>query len=240
MSIDIESDLRYPTTADDWVTTQLVGALVTFVGFLLLFPLFLILGYYLRVARRTMEGDETPPSFTDWGTLFVDGAKAAAVLLAYQLVPILVFALTAVFVLVPVLTNGDVAFGVSVLGVVAGLLVSMLLSLVFGYFGIAAALNVAYEGSVRSGFEFGRIARVAFSREYAVQWLYAFVLSVGINAVLGVVAAVPLVQFALVLLTPLVSFYVGVVTVRIYGRGYAAALDAAASRADRTRAETTP
>ncbi|WP_224268474.1 DUF4013 domain-containing protein [Haloprofundus salinisoli] len=239
MGIDIEADLRYPTNGDDWVMAQLLGGLVTFVGLLLFFPLLFVLGYYLRVARRTMGGDETPPSFTEWGTLLVEGAKAGVVLLAYQLVPLLAFGLTAVFVLIPVLSNGDVALGVSVLGVVAGLLVSTLLTLAFGYVGLIATLTVAREGTVRSGFDVDRIRRVAFDREYVVQWLYAFVLSVGVNALVGVVAAIPILTVLVVPLTPLVGFYVGTVTARIYGRGYASALGDGPRSAVVSRDETT-
>ncbi|WP_224449167.1 DUF4013 domain-containing protein [Haloprofundus salilacus] len=237
MSIALEADLRYPMNADDWVKTLLVGGVLSLAGVVLI-PLFFVLGYYLRVARRSMRGDETPPSLTDWGTLFVDGVKAAVVLVVYQLVPLLAFGLTSAFLLIPVLTDGNVPMGVSVLGIVGGLLLSTLLSLAFGYFGIVGTLNVAREGTLGAGFDFGRVKRVAFDRGYAVQWLYAFVLSLGINALVGAVTAIPVIGWSLVLLTPLVSFYVGVVVSRIHGRGYASALDEENRRTGASAAET--
>ncbi|WP_224334819.1 DUF4013 domain-containing protein [Haloprofundus halobius] len=234
MSIDIEADLRYPTNADDWVETLLIGAVLILLGVLVL-PMFLVLSYYLRVARWSMRGEERPPSFTESGALFVDGVKAAAVLLAYQLVPLLAFAFTSVLVLIPVLSDGNVAMRVSVLGIVAGIAISSLLSLVFGYFGVVGMLNVAREGTLRAGFDFGRVRRVAFDREYAVRWLYAFVLLLGVNVLIGVVAVIPVVGW---LVVPLASFYVGIVASRIYGRGYARALDDGARATDVSPNET--
>ena len=93
MAIDLEQVVTYPTNADDWLKTLLIGGALTLFSFLIV-PAFPVYGYVLRVLRGGIDGTEEPPVFDDWGTLLKEGVVALVIVLVYQLIPLLVFFLT--------------------------------------------------------------------------------------------------------------------------------------------------
>ena len=92
----IEEAINYPRNDEEnWVRTVLIGSAIALLSFLFL-PIFLLFGYYVRVLRGSMAGDDMPPVFDEWGELFTDGLKAFVVTFVYLLVPALVNHHTAV------------------------------------------------------------------------------------------------------------------------------------------------
>ena len=78
--------LRYIQRREDWVKTVAIGGVLSFLSFLLV-PIVLVAGYYVRVLRSTMHGEEMPPAFDEWGDLATDGLKAVVIGFVYSLVP---------------------------------------------------------------------------------------------------------------------------------------------------------
>lgn len=223
--------LQFPVRGDDAAKTVLIGGLLALFGFLLV-PVIPLVGYLQRVFRATAAGEDLPPVFDDLEGLFVDGLRATAASLAYFAVPLVaglfVFVAVAVFVPVAAVSAGsgaEPAVTSAVRGTVAlallGVgLVSLVWSLAASYVLPPALARVAETDRLGSAFALRRVWATAATTEYLTAWLLALGVGVVFGAVLGAVAAVPLVGW---LAAPFASFYLGVVTVRLYAEGIAAA-----------------
>ncbi len=218
--------LSFPRGGDDWLSTLLVGGILTILSFLIL-PAFVLQGYLVRVLDAAARRERTPPSFTQWGALFVDGLKVFVVNLVYGLVVLIPLALLlgGVFIVVP----GEPMSAESGMtpppptGSGGGLLVVVLLfalvvvfGLLIAYFLPAALANFAIEGNIGAAFALRTIASGAFTGDYAVAWLLAVVVGV-VGGLVGSALSAVVVGFFLL-------FYVQVVLYYLVGRGFAAGL----------------
>ncbi|GAB6861836.1 DUF4013 domain-containing protein [Haloplanus litoreus] len=216
MAIDLERLVRYPANDDDWVRTLLVGGLLTALSVLIV-PAFLLYGYLLRVLREGMVEGEEPPGFDDWGVLLRDGVVAFLIVLVYQFVPLLVAALTVGGSVLAILTGSDVGVGVGLFGLLAGLALSAVLALIFGYVTLIGVANYAHEGEVGAAFDTTVLRAVALDGAYAVPWLYGVSLLLVANVVAGLLGFVPVVGVFVV-------FYAQVAAAWIWGKGFADAM----------------
>ena len=82
-----EDALRFPFAGDDSARSLLIGGVLVLLSPFVL-PLLPLFGYYLRVLKAGIDGDETPPVFEEWVELSVDGLKAVVVSFVYFLVPL--------------------------------------------------------------------------------------------------------------------------------------------------------
>jgi hypothetical protein len=182
----------------------------------LVFPTFLIYGYLVRVVRGVAAGDPEPPEWDDWEELFVDGLKYFAVAFLYS-VPVFAMAFL----------GGLIAFGAA-LGLAAGsggltatfglllglyVLVLVLVASVVSYLLPAAIVHFALEGDVEAAFQLRTIVGNALSWPYAVAWLK----TIGVGIVLGLVGTILIVVFLVGLL---VLFYLAVVGTYLLTAGY--------------------
>jgi hypothetical protein len=237
MAIDIEAAARYPMESDDWTTTVLIGGLLALFSFLLV-PLVLLYGYLVRVIRAGIDDDPEPPTFGDWGDLAVEGLVSFLIILVYQLLPIVVFAVTVGGSVLAFASGSDAGVGLGLAGLLGGLSLTLVLTLVFGYVGIIGVANYAHEGSFGDGFDLDVIRDVALDGAYAVP----FVAGVGFlfvaGAVASFVASIPLLG-VLGILGAFLTFYAQIAAGRLWGRGFADArgLDAVGTD-DRFDADT--
>lgn len=86
----MEDGLAYPIRGD-WIGRIVIGGIL---GLLAVFviPAVLVVGYLVRVLEETIDGDEVPPEFTDWGGLLSTGAVGTLITLAYTVLPVVVYA----------------------------------------------------------------------------------------------------------------------------------------------------
>ena len=211
-----EEAINYPRNDEEnWVRTVLIGSVIALLSFLFI-PVFLLFGYYVRVLRGSMSGDDMPPVFDEWGELFTDGLKAFVVAFVYLLVPGIVFAVSSGGVILGAVTGGDIGAG-AIFGSLLGFLVSAVLFLLVWYVTPAALANHARTGSIGDGFAFGEIRPALTSGKYAIPWLMALGVGIAAGIVVGVLNVVPVVGFILAL--P-VNFYAAVVAFRLYGEGF--------------------
>lgn len=216
MAIDLERVVTYPTNADDWLKTALVGGALTLFSFLIV-PAFLVYGYVVRVLRGGIEGREDPPVFDDWGTLLKQGVVAVVVILAYQLIPVLVFFLTVGGSLVAIASGSEVGAGVGIVGLLGGLALSTLLALAFGYVTLIGLANYAHVGTFGAAFDLDVIRSVATDGAYAVPWLYG----IGVLLAAAIVGSVlGLVPFVGAVAGAFVTFYGQVAAAWVWGRGF--------------------
>lgn len=202
--------LSFPRSSDDWIQTLLIGAVLIPLSLLVL-PAFILQGYMVRVMQAAARGSETAPSFTDWGSLFVDGLKLAVIGFVVSLViniPVWILQFTVL--------SGDPSAGVSTLFWVVLLLV-LVVSLALGYVLPAAYANFALEdASFGAAFDLSTVWAGATTGAYAKAWL----LSAIVGVVLGGIAAV----LSLALIGLPLLFYVQVVVYYLTARGFAEGL----------------
>jgi hypothetical protein len=209
--------LRFPRSGDDWLPTVIIGGVLSLLSVFVL-PGLVVQGYLLRVLRAGAREDATVPSFTEWGTLLVDGLKLVLVSLGYGLAVVLPLVVLSV-VLAATAGLGGETTGPRLLASLVGLgvgVVFVLLSLVVGYVLPAAMANFAIEGRLGAAFDVGTVARGAISVEYAVAWVLALVVAV-VGGLLGTVLSVLVVGI-------FVLFYVQISVYYLWGRGFAAGL----------------
>lgn len=165
--------LAYPAESDDAVRLVPIGAALLLVWFLLI-PLFLLVGYLVRVVDHVARGRPNTPGFGDWTDMLLDGAKGFTIVLAFLVTPFLVGNAVA---FVGVVLAG---FGpVGPLLVSFGLLLWLLLTVVAAYLLPAAIANFARSARVadrrqfRAGFDGEVLKRTLANRTYAGGWLVA-------------------------------------------------------------------
>jgi hypothetical protein len=219
--------LSFPRRGDDWLSTLLVGGVLTVLGPFIL-PALVVQGYLVRVLDYAARRERNPPSFTQWGTLLVDGLKLLVVTVVYGLFAVvpLVVVFGALVVIVPgdpVVADPGMPNPTPSIGTGPGLLVflglaalSGLLTLVVAYVLPAALANFAIEGRLGAAFDVRTVLAGAFTSDYAVAWLLALL----VGAVGGFIGSV----LTAVVVGVFVLFYVQVSLSYLFGRGFAAGL----------------
>lgn len=212
----ISDSITYLRNSDEVVETVLIGGVLSILSFLLV-PLFIVLGYLVRVLRRTMNGDDEAPVFEDWETLLIDGLKAFAITLVYGFVPAVVG-----FVLVgggvAAALSGDSGALIGGLSILVGGLLSLALALAAWYVIPAATANFAETGRLASGFDIDTLRPVLLSGTYATGWLLALGVLVAGGVVVSVLNVVPVLG---AIVGVFVSFYATVAAYYIIGHTWA-------------------
>ena len=213
--------LRYPLEGDGWIRTILIGGLLTILSVLVL-PFFFLQGYYVRVLHGVTNSDPVPPKFTDWVDLLVDGLKLFVLNILVTVVLALIQVAIAVamgsgstFAETPPATEPGTVGGV--LGA-AGLIVFFGAILVIGYVVPAMVANFGREESLLAAFDVSTVLSGALTREYLIAWIIAVV----VGLVLGFVASL----LSLLIVGIFGLFYLQLVTYYLFGRGFAAGLEA--------------
>lgn len=209
--MNLEDLLTFPLESDDWLVTLLIGGALTFGGFLLV-PAIAVAGYLVETMRGGLADDTEPPGFDDWGQMLEDGLFATAILLVYQVVPIVVFVVLFTVSSGLVATGSDAGAGLGLLGFLASVGLYAVLSLAFVYVGVAGVVNYAREGSLAAGFDVGTLRTVVTSGE----WLYAFGLYVALLVLVNVGST-------LIVTAPFLAFYALWVSSRAWGEAFASA-----------------
>jgi len=212
----IERALRYPTESDEWLKTVAIGGVLTLFGFLLL-PLFLVYGYAVRVIRTCTADNPEPPLFEDWGAMLVDGLQVWVIGIVYLFVPLAVGAVTIGGSIAAMATGTSAGVTTGLAGLGVGLLVTFVLSLLFGYVAVAAIVNFARTEEFGAAFDFGVIRTVIFDRDYAVAWAVSVAVLVGAGAIVGALNSIP---FLGAIVGAFVGFYALVVAAALWADGF--------------------
>ena len=82
----IKDLLTFPFRGKDWQSRFLIGVGLTLVGFIPFLPAIFQLGYFSRVMKQALNGEELElPAWEDWGRLAKDGLRLLGVNLIYTL-----------------------------------------------------------------------------------------------------------------------------------------------------------
>lgn len=207
--------LAYPTEHQEWVKTILIGGALSIFAFLLI-PIVLVYGYIVRVLRRRLDGDPQPPTFGQWEELLVDGIKAVGIGFVYLLIPGLVGFVTVGDSIAAVATGTQSGPGAGD-GILFGALLSLLVSLLFGYVAVAAIVNFVYEGEFAAAFDFTTLRGIVLDGDYAVAWGLSVVVFAGVRVLVGVLGVIPLLG---TVIGAFVFFYAQIVAAHLWADGY--------------------
>lgn len=221
--------LTYPTNRADWVKTVAIGGILSFFWFLLFVPVLVVSGYIARVIGATLTGETEPPTFGDWGSLFVEGLKVFVVGLVYMIVPIAVWAVTVGGSILSMATGTEGGAAAGIGGLLVGMALYFVLSLVFGYFAAVGIVNFVREGRIGAAFDVGVLTSVGLTGEFAVAWLGAVVVYLVVGFVMTVLNVIPILGFVIAFFVgPFVYFYAAVVAARLWTEGFQDAMGEAA------------
>ncbi len=211
----LEDGLSYPMRGD-WIGRVLIGGVLTALSVFLI-PVFVVLGYLVRVLETTIEGQETPPEFEDWGDMFMKGIIGTVIAFAYTFVPITLYSILAVIVLgVSGALGGDLGAIVGLIGVF--MLLAFIPVLFLIYYAVPAALGAyATRGEISAAFDVGLLKPTLLSTEY----LAAVILPIVVAIVVWIVSGILAVTVVGLLLLPFVQFYGQVAVFRMFGSAFA-------------------
>jgi hypothetical protein len=149
---DLVRCLTFIKDDPEWMPKLLWGSLAVILGAVLV-GIPLLWGYNLRVVRRAAAGLEPPlPEWDDWGGIFMDGLKAAVVLIAHYIgVGVLLLPLALVLFVVPgSMDDPSGLFAVALFGMVA---IAFVVFLVFAVYVHAALVRLAILGELKDAFQ---------------------------------------------------------------------------------------
>ncbi|ADE04511.2 DUF4013 domain-containing protein [Haloferax volcanii] len=236
--------LGYPLKHEDSVGTIIIGSvlllasaavwflsgilLAVLIGIfmlpLALVPLAIVQGYQVRVLKRTIDGDNAPPSFTQWGELLADGIKAWLIKFIYA-IPL--FAILAILFFSGFLSSisqselAQASFGIFS---IIGLLFFVGYSLLSLYLIPLGLCSFADDGTISAAFRFSQLSEVGLNGNFAVGWLLAVFV-----VVIGQIFGVPL---SLLIIGVTILFYTRVVEYRLFASGYRQAIAGSQSNSE--------
>jgi hypothetical protein len=182
--------LRFPFDDARWKNKALVGGAMTFVAATVSFPFFFlmlpVLGYGIRIMKRTARGEEASlPEWDNWGELFMDGLKQWAVSIVYGLPVVVIFSCLIGTMMVGMIggtamldemsrAEAALASGLGIVGFYSILFLTYAVLFIIGiplaYLGAVAVSRMAATGELSAAFEFGEVMKLARSgfRHYAI------------------------------------------------------------------------
>ncbi len=199
-----------------WWKTIAIGTVLEYLTFLIV-PGWMLTGYYVRVMRQRLDGDPEPPSFSDPGSMLIDGIKGSIIVGVYGIIPIIAFV---VFVLGSITAIIDGNFQQGLGSLLTGLVIWLGLSALFGYAGSAGMARFAETGSMLSGFS-PKLARVLVSGTWFVAWVKVWIVAGIAGAISIVIALIPVIQLITVVVTPVKIKYLGTVFSKQFADAYA-------------------
>lgn len=217
--VGLETAIRYPMESDEWLTTVAIGGVLLIVSFLIL-PAIVVYGYLVTVVRDSLSGEPEPPVFEDWGGLLRKGFLGWVIGLIYLIVPIIVGAVTIGGTIAALATGSQSGQAAALAGLLGGLALSAVLTLVFGYFAVIGLVNFARTDEFRAAFDLATISHVAMDWNFFVAWLLSVIVFLVASLVIGVLNVVP---FLGAIVGAFVFFYADVVAATLWADGFATA-----------------
>jgi hypothetical protein len=200
---DIFSDsLGYPSKN----LKRVVVLGISFLFSILIIPLFIVLGYALRVMRKSIEGETEPPAFDELGTVIVDGLKYLVVMIGYFLIPMILMVMGIIPVVVSIAESGDVMSSGELIASSAGgglFLLGILLAIVISVIANMGIANMAHTGKLGAAFRFGEILRIIGSigwGRYIIWYIVLIVIAMLFSVVGSLIGLIPILGFIVYLL----------------------------------------
>jgi hypothetical protein len=234
MFTQLRQVFRYPFQSPDGQPRYWIGVGLIFLGFIIpLIPLLFVGGYFMRVLRQSIRGQELAlPAWDDWGNLALDGLRQIVVVVVFMLPGFLVIFAGQVlyflsfFAAAISASANNPAPALAILGSMGIMFLSLALGTLLMFLGVIplpmALAHCAAKESLGAAFHFGEWWRLL--RGNAWDYFIAWVVIAGLSMVLF--TALMLVYYTLVLiclvpfLMALIGFYVLLVYGSLFGQVY--------------------
>ena len=222
--MQIERALRFIQDDSEWVKKLAIGAVIALLSVFIV-PAFILSGYSLAIARRVMEGKETPlPEWDAWQDYLKDGLSLFVAGFIYSLPMLILFIIGGVMGGgMAALTSGDsdalMAAGSGIFMLFS--CAAMLYALVLAVLSPAITLQYLRYGSVSACLRFSEV--IALARQHIGDILIALLVTMGVSFVAGIVGGflnvVPcLGQIAYAILMLALTPYLMMVMGHLYGQ----------------------
>ena len=222
--MDVNKAFRFVFDDKQWITKVLIGALMTFLGILIV-PALILQGYLVKIVRQVMGGqDNELPEWTDYGRMLSDGFFVTV----GQLVWFLPFILLMIVGGVAMGGFGSLAENGSDVAAVAAtggglLLMCLVLLLIVAALFLTPALLIQYalKGEFGALFRFGEIWDIIRTHVSDILMVFLVTLVAGfvISLVTGVLALIPCIGWVAAILIGLaVGPYISYVSSHLYGQ----------------------
>lgn len=197
--------LEYPTRSEDNVREYGIGVLLS-LGSIFIIPFFILLGYYKKALKQSLENEEKIPVFNNFPKLLVDGLKFFGIITSYIFLPI-----TAISIVETAGLTGSL--GSTISG-------TLLLIFLAALYMIPSALsNFAKKDRMRSGYDIPEVGRTALTSRYlkGILILIGAALLIGIAQIAVMLALILTVIGipALLIALPAMQLYENLVYTRI-------------------------
>ncbi|MEN6292531.1 MAG: DUF4013 domain-containing protein [Methanobacterium sp.] len=201
--------IKYPSS--NWKKVLILGVMTLF-SFLII-PLFIAMGYFLRVLKASLAGLEELPEFDEWVDMIVDGIKVLLVWIVYSLPAIVIMAVSMITIwgslssMAAMQSTGmspTTALGMFTGIGFVGMIVAMLYLLIITPVVYVAIANLAYNEELGAAFRFSEILGLISQIGWVdlIVW-YVVVILIGfvvgfITTILGIIPVIGLVISLLV------------------------------------------
>ena len=226
----LEDVFSYPVSDSKSTNKLLILALITLAGFIIpLLPWFILYGYMLEIERKLVQmGHLELPEWNNWGRYFVDGAKASAIALLYNLPLILLMLVGFVVVFIPgfllVGTESLDIFNSSPLAVILAGLISLggfigfslivILALALNFILPAAVTHFAVHGEFKAAFRMHEV--LAIVRRNFFDYLIAYVILVVIGIFSALIVQILSLTIVLCVLIPFIQSAITAYSMLLY------------------------
>lgn len=201
--------LKYPSS--NWKKVLILGVMILF-SFLII-PLFIVLGYFVRVLKASLAGLEDLPEFDEWVDMIVDGIKVFLVGIVYSLPAIVILAVSMIAIwgslssitamqstgMSPTTALGMFT-GIGFIGMIIAILYMLIITPIL-YIAIA---NMAYNEELGAAFRvseiFGLISQIGWV-DLIVWYVVVILIGFVVSFIGGIIGIIPIIGGIIAALT---------------------------------------
>ena len=199
----IGDSIKYPS--QNWKKVIILGIL-SIISFLII-PVFLVLGYFLRIIKATIAGSDELPEFDEWGDMLIEGLKVFIVELIYFIIPAIIIIIGTWASLGSLIAaqGAGIASSTAIFGLLGGfMLIGVIIAIVIGLIATIAIANMAYyDGELSAAFKFSEIMD-HISQIGWVDYIIWYIVMILIAFVIGIISSILNALIIGIVLTPLI------------------------------------
>jgi len=167
---------------------------ISFLFSILIIPLFIVIGYALRVIGKSVEGETEPPAFDELGTMIVDGLKYLVAVIGYFLIPGILMGMGIMSAIASIPSYDAMGGSAAVIAILTGsglFSLGVLLAIVISVIANMGIANMAHTGKLGAAFRFGEILRIIGSIGWGryIVWYIVLTVIAMLFAVVGMLIA---------------------------------------------------